>query len=137
MLDESELSINLLEFRQKSFQYDHTAHIGANDYAIFVRTETESESQFRPRLVHLHLVVPLAWVVLDEANDALRIARDGTTMPPHLIETVLEVGAEPPQFTEQGIEWTRSSGPGGAHLYAPTDRAPRLFTPEGRTALGD
>ena len=136
MLTESDLEINVLEFRQRSFQFDRLVTLDGEEYAVFSRTETESESQFRPRLIHLHLAVPLAWVVLDEANDSLGIARDGTTTPTHLIETVIEVGAEPPQFTEQGIEWSRSSGPGGAHLYAPTDRAARLFTPEGHAALG-
>jgi hypothetical protein len=136
VLTASDLEINVLEFRQRSFQFDRIASFDGEEYAVFSRTETESESQFRPRLVHLHLVVPLAWVVLDEANDSLRIARDGATAPPHLIETVIEVGAEPPQFKEQGIEWTRASGPGGAHYYAPADRSSRLFTPEGHAALG-
>lgn len=136
MLPASDLEINVLEFRQRSFQFDRLATVEGEEYAVFSRTETESESQFRPRLVHLHLVVPLAWVLLDEANDSLRIARDGVTAPPHLIETVLEVGAEPPQFVEQGIEWSRTAEPGGAHFYAPAERAARLFSPEGHAALG-
>jgi hypothetical protein len=136
VLTESDLEINVLEFRQRSFQFDRVGSLDGEEYAVFSRTETESESQFRPRLVHLHLVVPLRWIVLDEANDALRIARDGRTAPPHLIETVIEVGAEPPQFMEQGVEWTRSGGESGAHYYGPSDRAGRLFSPEGRTALG-
>ncbi|MCI4373896.1 MAG: hypothetical protein L3K02_09710 [Thermoplasmata archaeon] len=136
MLTASDLEINVLEFRQRSFQFDRLATLDDEEYAVFSRTETESESQFRPRLVHLHLVVPLAWVVLDEANDSLRIAKDGVTAPPHLIETVVEVGAEPPQFKEQGIEWSRTSGPAGAHFYGPSDRSERLFSPEGHAALG-
>jgi hypothetical protein len=136
VLTASDLEINVLEFRQRSFQFDRLATVDGEEFAVFSRTETESESQFRPRLVHLHLAVPLAWILLDEANDSLRIAKDGTTAPPHLIETVIEVGAEPPQFMEQGIEWSRSSGTGGAHFYAPADRAPRLFSPEGHAALG-
>lgn len=136
MLTASDLEINVLEFRQRSFQFDRLATLDGEEYAVFSRTETESESQFRPRLVHLHLVVPLAWVVLDESSDSLRIARDGTTAPPHHIETVVEVGAEPPQFLEQGIEWSRTPGPGGVHFYGPTERVARLFTPEGHAALG-
>ncbi|HXQ48375.1 MAG TPA: hypothetical protein VN842_01155 [Thermoplasmata archaeon] len=136
MLTASDLEINVLEFRQRSFQFDRLATLDGEEYAVFSRTETESESQFRPRLLHLHLVVPLAWVVLDEANDSLRVAQDGANAPPHLIETVVEVGAEPPQFREQGIEWSRISGPGGAHFYAPAERAARLFSPEGHAALG-
>jgi hypothetical protein len=136
MLTASDLEINVLEFRQRSFQFDRLATFETEEYAVFSRTETESESQFRPRLLHLHLVVPLAWVVLDEANDSLRIARDGVTAPPHLIETVIEVGAEPPTFKEQGIEWARIGGPGGAHFYGPADRSERLFSPEGHAVLG-
>jgi hypothetical protein len=136
VLTASDLEINVLEFRQRSFQFDRLAPFEGEEYAVFSRTETESESQFRPRLLHLHLVVPLAWIVLDEANDSLRIAKDGTTAPPHLIEMVVEVGAEPPQFKEQGIEWARVSGAGGAHFYGPADRADRLFGAEGHAALG-
>jgi hypothetical protein len=136
VLTESDLETNVLEFRQRSFSFDRLVTFDEVEYAVFSRTETESESQFRPRLVHLQVVVPLNWVVLDPADDSLRVARDGATAPPHLIETVVEVGAEPPQFMEQGIAWTRSSGPGGAHLYVPTDRVDRLCSAEGRTALG-
>jgi hypothetical protein len=136
VLTASDLEINVLEFRQRSFQFDRIATFEAEEYAVFSRTETESESQFRPRLVHLHLVVPLAWVMLDEASDSLRVAKDGVTAPPHLIETVIEVGAEPREFKEQGIEWSRTSGPGGENFYGPADRAGRLFSPEGHAAFG-
>jgi hypothetical protein len=136
VLTASDLEINVLEFRQRSFQFDRLASLDGEEYAVFSRTETESESQFRPRLLHLHLVVPLAWVVLDETNDSLRIAKDGVTAPPHLIETVIEVGAEPPLFKEQGIEWSRTAGPAGAHFYGPAERATRLFSAEGHAALG-
>jgi len=135
MLTVADLEVNVLEFRQRSFSYDRLVTVGTEEYAVFTRTETESESQFRPRLVHLHLVVPLAWVVLDEPNDCLRISRDGTTAPPRLIETVLEVGAEPPQFQEQGLAWSRTLLSQGQLLYSPTERS-GLLSPEGRAALG-
>jgi hypothetical protein len=136
VLTASDLEVNVLEFRQRSFQFDRLASFEGTEYAVFSRTETESESQFRPRLVHLHVVVPLAWVVLDATNDALRIARDGATAPPHLLETVVEVGAEPAQFREQGIEWTRTSAGDGDHVYGPSELTARLLGPEGRAALG-
>jgi hypothetical protein len=132
VLTASDLEINVLEFRQRSFQFDRLVTVDGEELAVFSRTETESESQFRPRLLHLHLVVPLAWIVLDEPNDSLRIARDGVTVPPHLIETVVEVGAEPPTFVEQGVEWTRAEGGATDRVYAPSDRAARLLGPEGR-----
>jgi hypothetical protein len=135
VLSVSDLEVNVLEFRQRSFQFDRLETVGGEDYALFSRTETESESQFRPRLVHLHLAVPLAWVVLDEAEESLRIARDGHTAPPHLIETVIEVGAEPPQFKEQGIEWVRTAAGAGALWYTPSERSGPLLSDAGRAAL--
>lgn len=136
MLDASDLEINVLEFRQRSFSFDHLATVGGTDYAVFSRTETESESQFRPRLVHLRLVTPLAWVVLDEPNDVLRLARDGATLPVRLTEPVVEVGAEPVEFHEQGIAWRRAPGPNATLVYAPAELAPCLLSGEGIAALG-
>jgi hypothetical protein len=136
VLSISDLEINVLEFRQRSFSFERIEAIGGEEYALFSRTETESESQFRPKLVHLHLVVPLGWVVMDEPNDCLRVARDGGAPPPRLIETVLEVGAEPPKFKEQGIEWTRTAAPAGVLWYTPSDRAETLLSDETRRALG-
>jgi hypothetical protein len=136
VLSVSDLEVNVLEFRQRSFQFDRLETLGAVEYAIFLRTETESESQFRPKLVHLHLAVPLEWVVADEPNDCLRIARDGGAPPPRLIEAVLEAGAEPPEFREQGVAWTRTAAPGGTIWYTPAERAEALLSTAGRSALG-
>ena len=74
--------------------------------------------------------------MLDEANDELRIAPGGGAPPPRLIETVVEVGAEPPQFKESGVEWTRIAPTRDTRFYAPSDRAVRLLRPESRAALG-
>jgi hypothetical protein len=136
VLTEADLEINVLEFRQRSFQFERLAEIDGRPVAVFSRTETESESQFRPRLVHLRLIVPQAWVVHDEPNDVLMLARDGTTVPLRLTEVVLEVGAEPAEFKEQGIAWTRVTGPGGALLYAPTELKETLLAPPALAALG-
>ncbi|MGI0068594.1 MAG: hypothetical protein ACREB9_09375, partial [Thermoplasmata archaeon] len=72
MLEESELQINLLEFRQKSFQFDHIVLVGSEEYAVFARTETETESQLRPKLVHLRVYAPREWLVYDSILDLLR-----------------------------------------------------------------
>ncbi len=136
MLSVSDLEVNLLEFRQRAFQFARLGTVDETPYAVFSRTETESESQFRPRLVHLHLVVPLAWIVYDEPNDVLRLARDGSSLSLRRSEPVAEVGAEPSRFREQGIDWSRETGPAGAFLYAPADEAARLLAPAGRAALG-
>ncbi len=126
----------MLEFRQRAFQFERVSEIEGVPFALFSRTETESESRFRPRLVHLKLAVPQAWVVYDEPNDALALARDGKTVPVRLTEPVVEVAAERPEFREQGIEWRRADGPGGVLVYAPAEHAERLLTPSGFAALG-
>ena len=136
MLTVSDLEINVLEFRQRSFSFDRVATVDGAEYAVFSRTETESESQFRPRLVHLRLVVPLAWIVYDAGNDLLLLAKDGATLPVRLTEPVVEVGAEPAEFHEQGIAWRRTPGPSGTLVYAPEERAGALLTPNGFAGLG-
>jgi hypothetical protein len=136
VLDVADLEMNVLEFRQRAFQFERVAEVDGVAYAVFSRTETESESRFRPQLVHLRLVVPQAWVVHDETNDVLLLSKDGTTLPVRLTETVVEVGAEPSEFREQGIAFKRGSSPGHAIVYAPAELAPRMFAPEGLTALG-
>ncbi len=94
MLSASDLEINVLEFRQRSFQFQRLATVAGREVALFSRTETETESQFRPKLIHLHLLVPQEWVVFDEPNDVLLVAHDGATIPVRLTEQVVEVGAE-------------------------------------------
>ena len=136
MLDVSDLEINILEFRQRAFSFERLATVGTEEYAVFGRTETESESQFRPRLVHLKVVAPHAWLVFDEPNDVLLIARDGTTPPIRLVEPVVEVLAEPPEFKEQGLDWRRAPAPSGALVYAPAERAGQLLVAAAWEPLG-
>jgi hypothetical protein len=128
MLTAGDLEVNVLEFRQRSFQFQRLATIDGRDVALFSRTETETESRFRPKLIHLHLLVPVEWVVLDEPNDVLLLARDGATVPVRLTEQVVEVGAERPEFEEQGIPFQRGPGPSGSFVYAPTEFADRWLT---------
>lgn len=136
MLEVSDLEVNVLEFRQRAFSFERLATVGDRGIAVFGRTETESESQFRPRLVHLRLAVPFAWIVLDPTSDALRVARDGLGLPMAPTERVVEVGAEPTEFREQGIDWRRASGPPGSLVYAPAEYAGKLLTAPGFAALG-
>ena len=101
------------------------------------RTETESESQFRPKLLHLHLAVPQEWIVYDAGEDVLSVARDGATVPVRLAEPVVEVGAEPSEFREQGIAWTRTEGrTRGSLVYAPTELKDEVLGASGLAALG-
>ncbi len=136
VLTNADLEVNVLEFRQRSFQFERRVEVDGTEYALFARTETESESQFRPRVIHLAVVVPIAWVVYDEPNDILALARDGATVPPHSTETVVEVGAERTEFEEQGIGWKRSTAGSGTFVYAPADRADALLTAPAYEALG-
>ena len=135
MLEESELSVNLLEFRQKSFQFDRLLQLGEHEYAVFLRTETESESRLRPKLVHLTVAVPREWVLYDPELDLLRIARDGRHLPPRLPGTAVESAAEPSEFTEQGIEWKRVEGPKHIYRYVPAERFEELDSSEARAQL--
>lgn len=135
MLTPAELEMNVLEFRQRAFQYERTTSAAGAECAVFVRTETESESRFRPKLVRLIVVVPIAWVVHDEPSDTLRLAQDGTTPTPALAEPVVEVSAEPTEFAEQGIRWKRAEAPGGALVYAPLEHAERILSAAGLAAL--
>ena len=131
MLDLSDLEINVLEFRQRSFQFERMLELNGVEYAVFSRTETESENQFRPRLLHLRVVVPRAWVVYDEPNDMLLLAKDGRTAPVRLTEPVNEVRAERPEFKEQGIDWRRAEGATGFLVYAPAELAGEFLSPDG------
>ena len=136
MLSAADLEANVLQFRQRSFQFERLANVDGLEVALFRRTETESESQFRPRLVHLWLAIPLAWVVRDEAADLLRVSRDGRPLPMSPDEPVVEIRAEPPEFAEQGLDWRRTEGPSGALVYAPRELGARLLSPKGIAGLG-
>jgi hypothetical protein len=136
VLSDDELSVHVLEFRQRSFQFERRADVDGTEYAIFTRTETESESQFRPRLVRLAVVVPSAWVLYDEEHDALAFARDGQTIPTFRTEAVVEVGAERTEFDEQGIGWKRGAAGAGTFVYAPAELAAKILTPAAAGELG-
>jgi len=136
VLTAGDLEVNVLEFRQRSFQFQRLATVLGRAVALFSRTETETESRFRPKLIHLHLLVPVEWVVRDEPNDVLLLARDGTTVPVRLSEQVVEVGAERAEFDEQGIPFRREAGPSGSFVYAPTEFADRWLSADTYTAVG-
>jgi len=136
VLDVADLEVNVLEFRQRAFQFERVVEVGGTPYAVFSRTETESEARFRPKLVHLRLVVPQAWLLLDPAEDVLLVACDGATVPEHPTDSVVEVDAEPSDFVEQGIEFRRVTSPEHAFVYAPAELAEALLVPKGLAALG-
>ena len=134
--DDADLEVHLLQFLLKSFDFERSARVGERDFAIFQRTETESESQFRPRLVKLRVVLPRDWIVYDLAADALYIARDGTIPGSRGTGTAMEEGAEKTEFREQGVEWKKSTVARGSVLYVPKEEADRLLSPGGLAALG-
>ncbi|MCI4327621.1 MAG: hypothetical protein L3K16_08345 [Thermoplasmata archaeon] len=119
MVDDADLETNVLEFVLKSFQFDRTETVGEVEYAIFHRTETESESQFRPKLVKLVLAVPKAWIVHDLASDLMLIAPDGVHPGHRGSGTAVEAAAEKTEFSEQGVDWVRFPRPNGGWVYVP------------------
>ena len=135
MLTAADLEVNVLDFRHRAFQFDRLVEHAGVSLAVFSRTETESERQLRPKLVRLTVVVPLGWVVLDEAADALRVARDGPARPTKDAPAI-EVAAEPSEFEEEGVRWKRSPAGPAAYVYAPVDLPGGVLTPERLAALG-
>lgn len=119
MVDEADLETNVLEFVLKSFQFDRTETVGETEYAIFHRTETESESKFRPKLVKLVLAVPREWIVHDLASDLLLIASDGLHPGHRGSGSAMEAAAEKTEFSEQGVDWVRIPRPAGGWVYLP------------------
>jgi hypothetical protein len=135
MLDVADLETNVLEFVHKSFAFARVATIAAGEAVVFARTETESESQFRPKIVHLYLAVPREWVVLDGAGQMLRLARDGKTLGLTTVGEGVETGAESVQFSEQGISFHRIPIGERIWAYLPSELEPTWGTPEGLRAL--
>jgi hypothetical protein len=135
VLEPADLEMNVLEFRQRSFQYERSVDIEGTDYAVFGRTETENERQLRPRLVRLTLVVPRAWIVLDERSDLLRVASDGTPDAPSTVPAG-EVASEPAEFREGGVDWLRASRAGETLVYLPKSSASDLLADPARARLG-
>ena len=119
MVDEADLETNVLEFVLKSFQFDRTETVGATEFAVFHRTETESESKFRPKLVKLVVAVPKEWVVHDLASDLLLIASDGVHPGHRGTGSAVEAAAEKTEFSEQGVDWVRLPRPAGGWVYVP------------------
>jgi hypothetical protein len=135
VLDPADLELNVLDFRHRSFQFERLAEVASAPYVVFYRTETESERQLRPKLVRLTVVVPHAWVVLDAATDALRVAPEGVPRPAPDAPAV-EVAAETPEFDEDGVRWKRAGSGAAGYVYVPLELVGSLLSAEGRAALG-
>jgi hypothetical protein len=136
VLEESDLAMNLLSFRMKNFSFERSIEIDGSRYALFHRTETESESKLRPKLLTMWLVAPWEWLIYDEAEDAVLLGRDGATPGPHMKGTAIEAAAEPARFEEQGLSWERESPGPSTYLYLPAERIEQLRSPLAREALG-
>ena len=128
MVDDATLETNVLSFREKSFSYRATVEAGGVPYAVFYRTEVESESRFRPKVVHLLLAVPREAILGDLASDTLVLAPDGRSAGPRRAGGAQEVDADETEFREQGIEFVRSQAPDGTIRYLPKSAPPELAT---------
>jgi hypothetical protein len=135
MVEDADLETHLLDFTLKTFAFARTARFEEKDLVVFERTETESESQFRPKLVKLRVAVPRSWILYDLAGDALVIARDGKTAGARPTGTAQETAGGTTEFEEQGVRWKRLRYADGSYLYAPAELSARLSTPAGRTAI--
>ena len=126
--------MNVLEFRQRSFQFERIVEARAGPYAIFSRTETESERQLRPKLVRLTVLVPLPWLVYDDSADALRITTKGAPRTPTEASAV-EIAAEPSEFEEAGERWKRAALGAAGYVYAPAERSAELLSVDALAGL--
>ncbi|MCI4353232.1 MAG: hypothetical protein L3K14_07620 [Thermoplasmata archaeon] len=136
MVDDETLSMNVLQFAGKNFDYESTVRVASLEYAIFARTETETEAKLRPQLVRLRVVVPREWVHYEEAFDTLVLVSGQGTPGPQRRRAAGTTMLEPEEFRDQGIDWHRLTLPGRHSLYLPKGEESRLLTPEGRAALG-
>ncbi len=136
MVDDETLSMNVLQFAGKSFDYDTTVVVGDLEYAIFARTETETEAKLRPELVRMRVVVPREWVHYEEASDTLTLGAPGGTAGPARRRAAGATMLEPEEFRDQGIDWHRLSLADGHRLYLPKGEEGRLLGHEGRRVLG-
>jgi len=136
MVDDETLSLNVLQFAGKSFDYESTVTVAGIEYAIFARTETETEAKLRPELVRMRVVVPREWVQYEEASDTLMLLVTGAVPGPARRRAAGTTMLEPEEFRDQGIDWHRIALPNKHSLYLPKGEESRLLTPEGRTALG-
>jgi hypothetical protein len=136
VLDEGTLSMNLLDFRLKSFGYERTAEVNGRPFLLFHRTETESESKLRPQLVKLWVVLPAEWVKFDETLDSLVIRPEGRSRGPRSTGIALEVDAEAERFTEQGLPFRRRPLGKDGVLYVPEELSEPLASPAALTSLG-
>ena len=135
MVDPADLEVHVLEFLHKSFGFERLTPVGDEEYVVFHRRETESESKLRPRVVRLFVVVPRGQVVYDGDEDLLRIAPDGVTAGPRTAGEARESAADATDFTEQGLAWHREKVPNGI-AYVPKDRLGELRATPTLSALG-
>ncbi|MCI4319357.1 MAG: hypothetical protein L3K23_04385 [Thermoplasmata archaeon] len=135
MVDDADLETHLLDFMLKTFAFARTARVDDQELVVFERTETESESQFRPKLVKLRVVIPRPWILYDLAGDALVIARDGKTAGSRPTGTARETAGGTTEFEEQGVRWKRSKFPDGSFVYAPAELRVNLASPGGRAVI--
>jgi hypothetical protein len=136
VLDDQTLSLNVLQFAGKSFDYDSTISVDGTEYAIFGRTETETEAKLRPELVRMRVVVPREWVQYEEASDTLLLVSPGADTGPSRRRAAGATMLEPEEFRDQGIDWHRLTFAAKHSLYLPKGEETRLLSPQGRTALG-
>ena len=135
MVDDADLELNVLEFASKSFSFERSVELDGQELALFHRTETESESRFRPKVIRLRLIVPKTWIIYDLAADLLRLGqgrRDARAARRQLRGR----GRGRALALRRGRD-RLAAGPGrGGNITAPEEWADRLLSPDGLRLVG-
>lgn len=134
MLSDAEIESQVLSFLYKSYGYVRSVARPDGEVVLFRRTETESESRLRPKVVHLWLAVPRERLLEAPSGEELALGRDGIPGP-RPPGSAVESAAERNEVTEQGFDWRRFVVDGG-FLYVPRERADSWASAAGLAALG-
>ena len=134
MLTDAEVESQVLSFLHKSYGFLRSVQAPGTDLVLFGRTETESESRLRPRLVRLYLAVPRERILLAASGEELALGRDGRPGP-RAPGSAVESAAERSEVSEQGFDWRRLRVDGGL-LYVPRELAGELGTEAALGRLG-
>ncbi|MCI4323078.1 MAG: hypothetical protein L3K03_03500 [Thermoplasmata archaeon] len=124
------LTDTVMAFRGKSFDFLRSYSLAGTPFAVFGRTETESELKFRPPIVRLRVWVPVSWLSEGSEGGEILLTPPGQLITAKSTVEAVEVAAESDRFFESGVEFSRRRWPNGRITYVPEEFAPSLDRPE-------
>ncbi len=124
------LSDTVVSFRGKSFDFLRSYDLAGTQFAVFGRTETESELKFRPPIVRLRLWLPTSWLTAGAEGGEILLTPPGLLTKDRAPVEAVEVAAESDRFFEGGVEFSRRRWPNGRITYVPEEFATGLDRPE-------